>query len=239
MNRFGYARSSSKASNNLPSHTRRWRQSQLSNPPFGSTSLEHLLCYCSLLMYCRPSSFPPLLRKHHVSLPYCTCFYDCLLLLIVETFPSSLVLLMFIWLCCQQASPPPHTALTPHGSAITHTLTTSKWLRLYSLPMPLWRFLIIPIITESPLWYALRAVPVTSDFSFQPSILTSSICWELTMHLIFFLCKVSVGARSKGFPKFFEKSDSFQRRCCHFFTAQSWTSSLDKPGLFPFAPYCT
>ena len=64
----------------------------------------------------------------------------------------------------------------------------------------------------------LRAVPVTSDFCFQPSILSSSICWELTMHLIFFLCKVSVGTRSKGFPKFFEKSDSFQRRCCHLST---------------------
>ena len=190
-------------------------------------------------MYCRPSSFFPILRKHHVSLPYCTCFYDCWLL--PECRNISFILIptdVHLTLLSASKSSTAH-CLNSHGSAITHTLITSKWLRLYSLPMPLGRFLILPIITESPLWYALRAVPVTSDFSFQPSILTSSICWELTMHLIFFLCKVSVGARSKGFPKFFEKSDSFQRRCCHFFTAQSWTSSLDKPVLFPFAPYCT
>lgn len=217
-NRFGYERSSLQASIVLPSYTLRWKQSLLSVHHFGSTSLEHLLCYCSLLTYCRPSSFFPFLRKHHVSLPYCTCFYDCWLLLNVETFPSSLFLLMFIWLCCQQASPPPHTALTPmvvpslillsHRSDCAFILCQCRLGDSWSYRL-----------SQKVGFDALRAVPVTSDFSFQPSILTSSICWELTMHLIFFLCKVSVGARSKRFPKFFEKSDSFQRRCCHFFTA--------------------
>lgn len=145
---------------------------------------------------------------------------------------------MFIWLCCQQASPPPHTALTPMVVPSLILLPHRSDCALILCHCSLGDSCIYRT-SQKVGFDALRAIPVTSDFSFQPSILTSSICWELTMHLIFFLCKVSVGARSKGFPKFFEKSDSFQRRCCHFFTAQSWTSSLDKPGLFPFAPYCT